>query len=127
MTAKRFWTKCLGSSVLENNIDQIIALFNSGEGEVILLGLLSLFTLWFIRHTINYYHGEKRKFKHMQRFAREGDVDAQRYLAKKYSKGDMVKKSCDQAAFWYQKAAFSGDEEAKGFLQKFFENHKKKC
>jgi TPR repeat protein len=43
----------------------------------------------------------------------------------------MVKKNCQKAAFWYQKAAFSGDEEAKGSLQKFLENRqnkkKKKC
>ena len=97
------------------------------EIEIYILGGVALFTLWFIRHTINYYYGEKRRFKQMQRFAREGDTEAQRYLAKKYQEGEIVKKSCDQAAFWYQKAAFSGDEEAKGFLRKFFENHKKKC
>jgi len=41
----------------------------------------------------------------------------------------MVKKDCQQAAFWYQKAAFSGDEEAKGYLQKFLDKrkNKKKC
>ena len=102
-------------------------LFGSGEGEVILLGVLALFTLWFIRNTINYYYGEKRKLKHMHRFAKEGDVEAQHYLAKKYRKGDMVRKSCERAAFWYQKAAFSGDEEAQGFLQKYHEQHRKKC
>ncbi len=102
-------------------------LMESEDREVFLLGLLALFTLWFIRSTINYYYGQKRKLKHMHRFAKEGDLDAQRQLAKRYRKGDMVKKSCDQAAFWYQKAAFSGDEEAKGFLRQFFESHKKKC
>jgi TPR repeat protein len=99
----------------------------SDEGEVVLFGILALFTLWFIRNTINYYYGEKRKLKHMHRFAKEGDVEAQQYLARKYRKGEMVKKSCDTAAFWYQKAAFSGDEEAKGFLEKYHESHKKKC
>jgi len=112
---------------LENSLLWLEKLFTSNDGEVIIFGLLALFTLWFIRNTINYYYGEKRKLKHMHRFAKEGDVEAQRHLAKRYRKGDMVRKSCDQAAFWYQKAAFSGDEEAKGFLQKFFESHKKKC
>lgn len=97
------------------------------EIEIYILGSVALFTLWFIRHTINYYHGEKRRFKQMKRFAQEGDTDAQRYLAQKYHKGEMVKKSCSKAAFWYQKAAFAGDEEAKGFLEKFFENRQKKC
>jgi TPR repeat protein len=39
----------------------------------------------------------------------------------------MVKKDCKRAAFWYQKVAFHGDEEAKGFLKQFHESHKKKC
>jgi TPR repeat protein len=38
----------------------------------------------------------------------------------------MVKKNCRTAAFWYQKAAFAGDEEAKGHLETFFDKHKKK-
>jgi TPR repeat protein len=112
---------------LESSLKWIEELLYSKDGEVVLFALLALFTLWFVRNTVNYYYGEKRKFKHMQRFAREGDVEAQRYLAEKYHKGDMVKKSCAQAAFWYQKAAFSGDEEAKGFLQRFFENRQKRC
>ncbi len=95
--------------------------------EIYLFGALALFTIWFIRHTINYYYAKKRMFRHMQRFAKEGDIDAQQYLARSYKKGDMVKKSCARAAFWYQKVAFSGDEEAKGFLEKYFENHRKKC
>ncbi len=98
-----------------------------GDIEIYIFGALALFTIWFIRNTINYYYGEKRKLRHMHRFAKEGDVEAQRYLAKRYKKGDMVKKSCQQAAFWYQKAAFSGDEDAKGFLEKYMENKRKKC
>jgi len=98
-----------------------------GDIEIYIFGILALFTLWFIRNTINYYRGEKRKLKHMHRFAKEGDVEAQRHLAKRYKKGDMVKKSCQQAAFWYQKAAFSGDEDAKGFLEKYMESKRNKC
>jgi len=95
--------------------------------EIYIFGGLALFTLWFIRHTINYYYGQKRKLKQLHRFAKEGDLEAQQHLAKCYRRGDMVRKSCEQAAFWYQRAAFSGDEEAKGFLRQFFENHKKQC
>jgi len=112
---------------LESSLKWFESLIASPDGEVVILGIVALFTLWFIRNTINYYYAEKRKLKYMHRFAKEGDVEAQRHLATRYRKGDMVKKSCDKAAFWYQKAAFSGDEEAKGFLQKFFESRKKRC
>jgi len=112
---------------LENSLAWLKSLTEMGDIEVILFAVLALFTLWFIRNTINYYHGEKRKLKHMHRFAREGDVEAQQYLAHKYRKGEIVKRNCEQAAFWYQKAAFSGDEDARGFLKDFFENHRKKC
>jgi TPR repeat protein len=112
---------------LENSIEWLKSLVSSKDGEVIMFALLALFTLWFIRSTINYYYGEKRKLKHMHRFAKEGDLEAQRHLAKRYHKGDMVKKDCKRAAFWYQKVAFHGDEEAKGFLKQFHESHKKKC
>jgi len=88
-----------------------------------------VFTIWFILNTIKYYYGEKRKLKNLHRFAKEGEVDAQGELAKHYHKGKMVKKNCRKAAFWYQKAAFSGHEEAKGYLEKFFakQAENKKC
>jgi TPR repeat protein len=96
----------------------------------IIIGLI-VFTLWFIFNTKKFYYGEKRKVKNLHRFAKEGEVEAQQDLALRYQKGKMVKKSCDQAAFWYQKAAFSGDEKAKGYLQKFLDkrknNRKNKC
>ena len=96
----------------------------------IIIGLF-FFIIWFIFNTIKYYHGEKRKVKNLHHFAKKGEADAQHHLARHYQKGDMVKKNCEKAAFWYQKAAFSGDEEAKGSLQKFLENRqnkkKKKC
>ena len=85
--------------------------------ELYLLLALLLFTIWFIRNTIHYYKGEKRNVKHLHRFAKEGEVDAQNHLAKRYQKGEMVKKSSQRAAFWYQKASFSGDENAKEFLE----------
>lgn len=96
----------------------------------IIIGLF-FFIIWFILNTIKFYRGEKRKVKNLHRFAKEGETNAQGHLARRYQKGDMVKKNCQKAAFWYQKAAFSGDEEAKGSLQKFLENRqnkkKKKC
>lgn len=98
-----------------------------GEMEVYLFIVLLLFTLWFIRSTVKYYFGEKRKLKQMHRFAREGDLEAQQHLAQRYRKGDMLPKSCERAAYWYQKAALAGDEEAKGFLETFLEKKKKKC
>jgi len=94
----------------------------------IIIGLF-FFIIWFIFNTIKYYHGEKRKVKNLHRFAKKGEADAQGHLARRYHKGDMVKKNCQKAAFWYQKAAFSGNEEAKGYLQKFLDKskNKKKC
>jgi len=100
--------------------------------ELYIIIALIIAIIWFIINTIKYYHGEKRKVKNLHRFAKEGEVDAQSTLAKRYQKGDMVKKDCEKAAFWYQKAAFSGDEGAKGHLEKFLHNEaksikKKKC
>ena len=97
--------------------------------ELYLIVGLFFFSIWFIFNTIKYYRGEKRKVKNLHRFAKEGEDDAQESLARLYQKGDMVKKNCEKAAFWYQKAAFSGNKEAKGSLQKFLEDrkNKKKC
>jgi len=97
--------------------------------ELYLIAGLIVFTLWFIFNTKKFYFGEKRKVKNLHRFAKEGEAEAQGHLARRYQKGKMVKKNCQQAAFWYQKAAFSGDEEAKGYLQKFLDKrkNKKKC
>ena len=62
----------------------------------------------------------------MHKFAKDGEQEAQHHLAKHYEKGDMVKKDSQRAAFWYQKASFSGDDDAKGYLKKFLDNKKKK-
>lgn len=93
--------------------------------EIYIILVLFIFTVWFIFNTIKYYKGEKRKVKHLHRFAKEGESDAQHHLAKRYQKGYAVKKSCQKAAFWYQKASFSGDEDAKDSLEKMLE--KKRC
>ena len=97
--------------------------------ELYVIVLLIPFTLWFIFNTKTYHKTQKRKIKNLHRFAKEGEVEAQSDLATRYRKGKQVKKDCQSAAFWYQKAAFSGDEEAKGFLQKFLDkkNSKGKC
>lgn len=93
--------------------------------ELYIIAALFLIILWLIVDTIKYYHGEKRKVKHLHRFANEGEADAQSKLAKRYQKGNIVKKDCEKAAFWYQQASFSGDEEAKVTIKKFFEKGKK--
>ena len=85
--------------------------------ELYILLALFVFTVWFIRNTIKYYKGEKRNVKHLHRFAKEGEVEAQNHLSKRYHKGDMVKKSSQNAAFWSQKASFAGDADAKEFLE----------
>jgi TPR repeat protein len=84
--------------------------------------------IWFIRNTIKFYHGEKRRVKNLHKFAKEGEVESQVELGKHYQKGNVVKKSCNRAAYWYNRAALSGDEEAKGYLEDFMKNKKgKKC
>ena len=94
--------------------------------ELYAIAILLIFTVWFIFNTIKYYRGEKRKVKNLHRFAKEGEVKAQQNLARHYEKGDMVQKNCEKAAFWYQKAAFSGDNVSKGHLEKFLANRKQK-
>jgi TPR repeat protein len=104
----------------------IASLLESEYRELYLIVALLLFTIWFIFNTVKFYRGEKRKLKQLHRFAKEGEAQAQGKLAKHYHKGNMVKKNCRTAAFWYQKAAFAGDEEAKGHLETFFDKHTKK-
>jgi len=101
--------------------------FQTDQFELFLILFVFVLLLWLIWSTIRYYKAEKRKLKHLHRFAKEGDHHSQKMLAKHYQKGEMVKKSCQSAAFWYQQAAFEGDEDAKGFLEHFYENHQKKC
>ena len=93
--------------------------------ELYMILAVSVLTIWFIFNTIKYYKGQKRKVKQLHRFAKEGEVEAQHSLAHRYRKGYAVKKSCKKAAFWYQKAAFSGDDDARTLLDKIRE--KKRC
>jgi len=105
---------------------QIVEYFNGLENiELYMILALFIFTIWFILNTVKYYKGEERKVKNLHRFANEGEVEAQHSLAHRYRKGHTVKKSCKKAAFWYQKAAFSGDNDARTFLEKIRE--KKRC
>ncbi|NOR55662.1 MAG: hypothetical protein GQ531_05590 [Sulfurovum sp.] len=84
--------------------------------ELYVIVVLFFFTLWFIRNTFKYYRGEKRKIKQLHRFAREGESISQYELAKRYAKGQMVRKSKHNAASFSQKAALSGDKDAKDFF-----------
>lgn len=105
---------------------QLVEYFgNSDDLELYIVLGVFIFTIWFICNTITYYKGEKRKVRHLHRFAKEGEADAQHSLAHKYRKGYTVKKNCRKAAFWYQKAAFSGQDDAKLFLEKI--RKKKQC
>ena len=90
--------------------------------ELYLIPVLIIFTVWFMINTVKYYKGEKRKVKHLHRFAKEGEKESQYKLAQRFQKGDMVKRSCNDAAFWYQKAAFAGDEDAKNKIDKILKN-----
>ncbi len=92
--------------------------------ELYLILFLLLFTIWFIVNTIKYYKGEKRKVKHLHRFAREGEAMSQYELAKRYAKGIAVRKSLQNAAYLSQKSAFSGNENAKKLLNNILK-HKK--
>lgn len=118
---------------MEKYFEMFIAYCNRIEDlELYIFFLLLLFTLWFIRNTFRFHKDEKKKVKHLHRYAKEGEVESQYQLAKRYQKGQTVKKSCNSAAFWYQKAAYSGDDEAREQLKKFLEKrnnsrNKKKC
>lgn len=125
MTAKRYWIKCSVNSVWENKMLSVEYLSDLQNIELYLIMGLCIFTIWFILNTVKYYKGEKRKVKQLHRFAKEGEVEAQHSLAHRYRKGHAVKKSCKKAAFWYQKAAFSGDDDARTLLDKI--RKKKRC
>ena len=97
---------------------------NIEDIELYLIGLLIVFILWFILNTIKYYRDEKRKIKHLHRFAKEGETLEQYHLAQRYNKGNMMKKNKRNAAFWSQKAAFSGDEKAQALLDEILKKKK---
>ena len=116
MTVKRYLTKCLASSVWVNKLELLEDLKHIEDIELYIIGVLIIFILWLIINTIKYYRGEKRKIKHLHRFAKEGETLAQYHLAQRYYKGNMMKKNKRNAAFWSQKASFSGDKKAQALF-----------
>ena len=125
MTVKRYWTKCSVNFVWGNNMEVLEFFKNIEDVEFYLIPVLIVFILWFMRNTVKYYKGEKRKIKHLHRFAKEGEKDSQYKLAQRFQKGNMVKRSCNNAAYWYQRAAFSGNDDAKTKIDKMLKN--KRC
>jgi len=105
---------------------EVLEYFRSIEDiELYLIIILIIVTLWFMINTVKYYKGEKRKIRHLHRFAKEGEKESQYKLAQRFHKGNMIRRSCKDAAFWYQKAAFSGNEDARNKIDKILK--KKRC
>jgi TPR repeat protein len=100
---------------------------NMANAELYLTAVVFVVTIGMIIHTVRYFKGKRRLLKHMKRFAKEGDGDAGLFVADEYRKGDVVKKNCDGARFWYHKAALDGNEEAKKRLSSFDDKSKKRC
>ena len=125
MTVKRYWIKCSANFVWGNSMEVLEYLKNIEEVELYLTPVLIVFILWLMRNTVKYYKGEKRKIKHLHRFAKEGEEASQYKLAQRFQKGNMVKRSCNDAAYWYQRAAFSGNEDAKNKINKILK--RKRC
>lgn len=125
MTVKRYWTRCSVNFVWGNSMKVFEYFENLENIELYLIIVLIIVTLWLMRNTVKFYKGEKRKIKHLHRFAKEGEEDSQYKLAQRFQKGDMVKRSCNDAAFWYQRAAFSGNADAKNKINKILK--KKRC
>ena len=53
-----------------------------------------------------------------------GETLEQYHLAQRYNKGNMLKKNKRNAAFWSQKAAFSGDKKAQALLDEIIKKKK---
>ena len=97
---------------------------NIEDLELYIIPALIVFILWLILNTIKYYKGEKRKIKHLHRFAKAGETLEQYHLAQRYNKGNMMKKNKRNAAFWSQKASFSGDKKAQALLDEILKKKK---
>ena len=91
--------------------------------ELYLTLVITLVVIYLIINTIFYYKCEKRKVKYLHRFAKNGEVDAQRELAKRYYSGNFLPKNRQLSAFWCQKALFAGDTTAKDFLDKILQKN----
>jgi TPR repeat protein len=102
--------------------------FKSDNIELYVIIFVLFLLIWLIKDTIKFYYGEKRRVKNLHRFAKEGEIESQIELGKHYQKGKVVKKNCDRAAYWYNRAALSGDKEAKSHLEEFMKNRRgNKC
>ena len=88
---------------------QIIEYFNDMENiELYIILALFIFTIWFILNTVKYYKGEKRKVKHLHRFAKEGEVEAQHHLAKRYQKGICSKEKLSKGSILVPESCLFG-------------------
>ncbi len=92
MTVKRSWTRCSVNFVWGNSM-KVLEYFENIE--LYLIIVLIVFILWLMRNTVKYYKGEKRKIKHLHRFAKEGEEDSQYKLAQRFQKGNMVKRTTE--------------------------------
>lgn len=104
--------------------ESFIKISNVKDLELYIIAFLCCFILWLIFNTIKFYKGQRRKVKHLHRFARKGETISQYELAKLYAKGQTVRKSYQNAAFLSQKAAFSGDKNAQKLLDKILKSHR---
>jgi len=94
--------------------------------QLYLIVILIVVIVFFVIDAVKYYKSQKRKIKNLHRFAKNGEKEAQRKLAKYYENGDnMVMKNKNKAAYWYQNAAFLGDKLAKKELKKYLDLHRR--
>lgn len=83
--------------------------------------VLCVTIIWLIYNAIQYYKGEKRKIKHLHRFAKDGELESQEKLAQRYETGNMIIQDYERAAFWYQNAAFNTNLKSKERLRNFLD------
>ncbi len=98
-----------------------MVVLEEGLVELLAIPIVSIALFMLLFSTFRYVKRKKRHLARLQRFAREGEVVMQKSLAEHYRKGVIVKKNCRTAIFWYTQAAYAGDEEAAGYLQRYKE------
>jgi TPR repeat protein len=94
--------------------------------ELYLIVIIIVILIALVLNTIKYYKGEKRKVKNLHRFAKDGERDAQKDLAKHYEEGYIVKKDTKKAAFWHLKASITEKQISKAPLSNLSREHTKK-
>ena len=100
---------------------------NGWDWELGIITVLAVVTVWLAIDTVRYVRGKRRLIRKMKRFANEGDGDASLFVAEEYRKGDVVKKRCDHALFWYSKSAACGNEKAQEYLKNYRNASQKRC